>query len=68
MKKENEEKKDKKVRKKKKGALGTLHLLQHICFAGAACLATVVLLSSFVTVEGRKDTETFFFDMGDTNT
>lgn len=68
MKKENEEKKDKKVRKKKKGALGTLHLIQHICFAGAACLATVVLLSSFVTVEGRKDTETFFFDMGDTNT
>ena len=68
MKKENEEKKDKKVRKKKKGALGTLHLLQHICFAGAACLAAVVLLSSFVTVEGRKDTETFFFDMGDTNT
>lgn len=68
MKKENEEKKDKKVRKKKKGALGTLHLIQHICFAGAACLATVVLLSSFVMVEGRKDTETFFFDMGDTNT
>ena len=50
MKKENEEKKDKKVRKKKKGALGTLHLLSHICFAGAACLAAVVLLSSFVTV------------------
>ena len=67
MKKENEEKKDKKVRKKKKGALGTLHLFQHICFAGAACLATVVL-PSFVTVEGRKDAETFFFDMGDTNT
>ena len=63
MKKENEEKKDKKVRKKKKGALGTLHLFQHICFAGAACLTAVVLLSSFVTVEGRKDTETFFFDM-----
>ena len=67
MKKENEEKKDKKARKKKKGALGTLHLLQHICFAGAACLIAVVLLSSFVTVEGRKEKETFFFDMGDTN-
>ena len=68
MKKENEEKKDKKVRKKKKGALGTLHLLQHICFAGAASLVVVVLLSSFVTVEGRKDTETFFFDLNDTDT
>lgn len=57
---QNYEINQKKNRKKdEKGMKFLLHILQHACFVWAAVAAAVVLLGSFVVIDGRKGTKTY---------
>lgn len=46
-------------RNKKKLITVLLHVLQHGCFVGAAVAAAVMLLGSYVVIDGRKGAETY---------
>lgn len=58
-----EKNKNKKQKQKRSGySRGTeifLHILQHGCFVWATVMAAIVLLGSFVIIEGREGTETY---------